>query len=653
MAGRASSCCIVIAMIGLAEAIYLPPALFDGGRTLLGVDYQDLHVQRIAFARQAVLTGHGLPAWYPYDFLGAPFTANLQSFPWIPTRLLLLLLGPDVAYAVGVALAAALAAGFAFLFCRRAGLSPLGAATAGWTFACAGFFSSRVAAGHLPLLEAYAALPLLLWAADRALASPRRRDLLLLALSGACFAVAGHPQVPAYAFAATALYVLCRGRGGARARVVSVLASGVGTTLIVWWPMLLLIQRSSHILPLAPADNDIALPYGRLLALLVPGIDGWPDLLPAAGTKLFDGYPNDAYFWDTASYVGLLPLAAILFLALRCLIVPRRPAWPWTFLAALGLGALVFSLPLMQPAFALLPGTLLRSPARLLYLSTFAASAALGAAVDAVLSAVRPRSLFRWGIVGACLALHTFDLGGFSRHFVLAVPRLVASAPELHSFLARELGDARLALDAGHKLPLAGRYQNVGGFDSILLASYYRAMLPLMDAPDALNVQFIDASRLPLRALQATGVRFVVTSQPRDDLPAAGELDGAHVYRVPGAAPRAEFLPPPGTARYARPSSDEIAVQTDSPRDGRVRLLESYDPGWTATVDGQPAPVADAGGIALGVPVPAGRHALRLRYHTPGRTTGLLLSLLSAGLLAILICTDRRTHLSSPSPLPR
>ena len=61
-------------------------------------------------------------------------------------------------------------------------------------------------------------------------------------------------------------------------------------------------------------------------------------------------------------------------------------------------------------------------------------------------------------------------------------------------------------------------------------------MLPLMHAPAALNVQFIDASSLPLRALQATGARFVITSEPRDDLPAVGELDDSHVYRVPGAA---------------------------------------------------------------------------------------------------------------------
>lgn len=357
-------------MIALVEAVYLPPGLFHGGQTLLGSDYQDLHMQRIAFARQAVLSGRGLPAWYPYDFLGAPFAANLQIFPSIPTRRLLLLIDPEGAYAAGAALAAALAAGFTFLFCRRAGLSSLGAAAAGWTFACAGFFPSRV---------------------------------------------------------------------------------------------------------------------------------------------------------------------AVLFLALRCWIAPRRPAQPWMFLAALGLGALVCSLPLTQLARALL-----RSPARLIYLSTFAASAALGAAVDAVLSAVRLRPLFRWGIVGVTPA------------------RVSWSHPS-----------------------------------------------------------------------------------PATICPTPATLDGAHVYRVPGAAPRAEFLPPPGTVRYAWPSSDEIALQTNSPRDGHVRLLEADDPGWTATVDGQPAPVADSGGMALAVPVPAGCHAIRLRYHTPGRTVGLLLSLLSSGLLAILICTGR------------
>jgi len=140
-------------MIVLAEAVYLRPAFLSGKTILAGSDYLQLHMARMAFAEEGLFgPRHTLPAWNPHELLGAPFAANLQSFPWIPTRLLLLLFPPETAYAPGVAMAALLAALFTYLFCRRAGLSELAAAAAGWTFACAGYFASRVMAGHLPLL---------------------------------------------------------------------------------------------------------------------------------------------------------------------------------------------------------------------------------------------------------------------------------------------------------------------------------------------------------------------------------------------------------------------------------------------------------------------------------------------------------------------
>ncbi len=36
----------------------------------------------------------------------------------------------------------------------------------------------------------------------------------------------------------------------------------------------------------------------------------------------------------------------------------------------------------------------------------------------------------------------------------------------------------------------------------------------------------------------------------------------------------------------------------------------------------------------MAIPVAAGSHEIRLRYHTPGRMIGVLLSLLSVGMLA-------------------
>src|SRR5580704_7724614 len=131
----------VFAMLALTEAVYIRPEVLRGANSLMGSDYEMLHRARLTFARQELFgIHHNLPAWNPREMLGAPFTANLQSFPWIPTRLLLLLLDPSVAYGAGVAMAAALAALFTFLYCRRAGLSQIGAMVGGWTFACAGYF---------------------------------------------------------------------------------------------------------------------------------------------------------------------------------------------------------------------------------------------------------------------------------------------------------------------------------------------------------------------------------------------------------------------------------------------------------------------------------------------------------------------------------
>src|ERR1017187_7450350 len=334
--GRARTCISIAILLLLTEAVYVRPWFVAGGGSLLGMDYFGLHIHRIAFAREALLgPAHFLPGWYPREWLGSPFLANLQNFPWIPTRLILLFFDPLQAYAVGVALAAALAALFTYLFCKRAGLSEIGAITAGWTFACAGFFASRVMAGHLPLLEAYPSLPLLLWLADRAVAPLRSqyaaRDLAILALASASVAAAGHPQLPAYSLAAAALYIIIRGRGWRRLKVVFALALGVGTTLVVWWPMFLLIQRSTRVLHLATPSNDVVMPLRRLAALIRPGIDGWPDAVGLTHQKPFQGYLSDAYFWDTCSYVGLLPLAILIVLLLRSVMRRRLPGMPWVF----------------------------------------------------------------------------------------------------------------------------------------------------------------------------------------------------------------------------------------------------------------------------------------------------------------------------------
>ena len=608
---------------------------------LEGFDFYQLHARHIAFARDALFGPlHSLPGWYPRELLGAPFLANIQSFPWIPTRLVLLLLAPKMQFVSGVAMAAALAAIFTYLFCKRAGLSEIGAVSAGWTFSCAGFFASRVMSGELPMLEAYPSLPLLLWLADRAIAPDRLRfqvrDLTMLALGGACVALAGHPQLPAYSIGAAFLYLIVFGRG--RRRILGMLSAalGVALTLFAWWPMFLLIQRSTRVLPLAPPGNDIAMPYGRLLSLISPGHDGWPEILAAQGQKIFEGYPNVAYFWDTVSYVGLVPLLAIVWLLIRCAARKRLSDSSFAFLAGLGIGALLLSLPFSQPLHHLVHGTFLRSPARLLYLSTFSACTALGCGVDWLLNSTLTR---RAAIIIAAfiLALHAVDLGRFDRRFVQpaddeGLPR------EFQKVLAQELGDRRIASEYSEYRDC---YDDAGIYDSILLANPYRALIKLAGLPPDVNEQRLDASQFPIPALEAAGVRFVITTMERNDLELVSSKEEENLYRVPNPAPRAAFVAAehsdPAPAIYSRPSSDEIRVETASDRAGYATVLESYDPGWSAIVDGAAARAVVSNGFAIAVPVKAGKHAIVLRYHTPGLRTGMLLSLASAALLIGLL----------------
>ncbi len=200
------------------------------------------------------------------------------------------------------------------------------------------------------------------------------------------------------------------------------------------------------------------------------------------------------------------------------------------------------------------------------------------------------------------------------------------------------------------------------------------------DTP-GLNRQSIDASELPVKALEATGVRFVITTNTRTDLEWAASDEDTNLCRVPHPAPRAEFfegaraefvddrrisesfaadprnrlLLSPEARKYStsaasnttdtpviylRPSSDEILLRTSSGEPGFAHVLEAYDPGWTATMDTVPAPVLPANGFAMAVPVPAGSHTVRFALiRSPGRTTGAGLSLLSLALLAALIAS--------------
>jgi hypothetical protein len=90
--------------------------------------------------------------------------------------------------------------------------------------------------------------------------------------------------------------------------------------------------------------------------------------------------------------------------------------------------------------------------------------------------------------------------------------------------------------------------------------------------------------------------------------------------------------------------AERVSLHCKSASEGYAVLLDAYAPGWTATVDGQPARIELADGLVRAVHVAAGVHVIDFTYRAPGLRTGALVSLLAwCGLVAALIVLRRKS----------
>jgi hypothetical protein len=136
----------------------------------------------------------------------------------------------------------------------------------------------------------------------------------------------------------------------------------------------------------------------------------------------------------------------------------------------------------------------------------------------------------------------------------------------------------------------------------------------------------------------------------RGDVP----LDPAATALVEGCdrCLRADEPGPAGSAGPVRWGASSATVPVVAERDAVLVLSQAWAPGWTATVDGAPAPVVRVDGVVQGVPVPPGDHVVELRHVPPGLLTGAAVSALT--LLALLALSARsRATAARPAPPSR
>ena len=132
----------------------------------------------------------------------------------------------------------------------------------------------------------------------------------------------------------------------------------------------------------------------------------------------------------------------------------------------------------------------------------------------------------------------------------------------------------------------------------------------------------LEANRADVGTKSETLLESPLLNEERDLTVAFNRSDGA----PPTAPDPAALLGPPGHVVHqsADMANGHAQAVVSTARRATVVLSASYDPGWTATVDGHPAPTVMVAPALVGVVVGPGTHAVTFSYVGFGSYTALL-----------------------------
>ena len=116
--------------------------------------------------------------------------------------------------------------------------------------------------------------------------------------------------------------------------------------------------------------------------------------------------------------------------------------------------------------------------------------------------------------------------------------------------------------------------------------------------------------------------------------------------------PVPEDAEPVGSARIAADLPERVVVEVDSDRSAYLFLADTYDPGWSATIDGVPAPIRPAHVTFRAVAIPEGPHQVVFTYEPVGFRPGLWISLASLVVAVVLLFVPVRGVRLGPSRGP-
>ncbi len=260
----------------------------------------------------------------------------------------------------------------------------------------------------------------------------------------------------------------------------------------------------------------------------------------------------------------------------------------------------------------------------------------------------------------------------YNSAFLQAMPRTPYPARyydhSIHPNMAMRYNLASIGGYASNILRRYNRFLNqTQGFDS----STSQALVTLRGVPDVyLSLLAIDALHLP-RSDAPADMRPTPTDEGWAMLDCRGHCPRAFIAASPQAfpadddvlayvtsagidpqrSPAIETADPLPAAAPLDPSEHveiasfrtnrvELSVETARPR--VVVLNEMFYPGWTARVNGQPAPVHPANYLFRAVEVPAGRSTIEFAFRPWSFTAGAVLSILALLVAGAVLVWPRR-----------
>jgi hypothetical protein len=149
----------------------------------------------------------------------------------------------------------------------------------------------------------------------------------------------------------------------------------------------------------------------------------------------------------------------------------------------------------------------------------------------------------------------------------------------------------------------------------------------------------VDSSEAALAVIRGLRDRALVVEDPLHLLP-------------PGAAAIATADPGSVPATFAVLAASDTAYSLDvsAERPCWLFLADANYPGWTATIDDRPTPVVTAQVLGKAVQVPAGRHQVRIEFHSRSFGWGASISAFTLMFLAACLIGRKRTLAAVPQP---